>query len=258
MKKHNLLFALVSSIASLSASGAEKIFDTDGFERTTNFSSGPIHSAQIVSQSAHQLELYLYPRNLTESCHSAEVYAENSYIPQVFVELVGGSRSVSSVKAQIPEELLTENKRVIAHCRDEENKEYEVHVLVPGAPIIDWQASVEPSGEFIYRNNSYSYHSSYKVNSHLKVNNQESQGFCYTVSNRDVELGLFHGVPGKGPFHSDVFVSQSSIDNSAVPQPVIYQVIACENAAGKTRAVKVWELTNESGINLLHDEIIIH
>lgn len=257
MKKQQVFFALVTSFSSLTVGAAETIYDTDGFERTTSFNSGPVHSAQIVSSSAHELEVYLYPRNLSDSCHSASVYTDDAYIEQVMVDLVGGSRNVRSVKAQIPEALLTENKRVIAYCSDGENQEYYVHVLVPGAPVIDWQASVEPKGEFIYNSHSYGYHSSYNISSLLTVNNQNNAGYCYTVANREVELGLFHGRQGIGPFHSDVFVTNEQVDNSAEPQPVIYQVIECVNPSGKTKAVKVWELVNEEGINLVHDEIII-
>jgi len=261
MKKHSLVFALTASVTStlisLNAGAAETVFDTDGYERSTTFSSGPLHSAQIVSSSAHELEVYLYPRNLSDSCHSASVYTDDSYIPNVMLDLVGGSRNVRSVKAQIPEELLLDNKRVIVRCSDVENREYNVHVLVPGAPVIDWQARVEPAGEFVHNSHSYGYHSRYSVSSVLSVNNQHNTGFCHTVANREVELGLFHGLPGKGPFHSDVFVANEEVDNLAVPQPVVYQVIECENASGKTRAVKVWELVNEEGINLIHDEIIV-
>ncbi|WDE13738.1 hypothetical protein [Thalassomonas haliotis] len=132
-----------------------------------------------------------------------------------------------------------------------------MHVLVPGAPVIDWQANVEPPGEFIHNSHSYGYHSAYHISSLLSVNNQNNAGFCYTEANRGVELGLFHGLPGKGQFHSDVFVVNDEIDNSGRPQPMIYQVIECENASGKTRAVKVWELVNEEGINLIRDEIIV-
>ena len=37
-----------------------------------------------------------------------------------------------------------------------------------------------------------------------------------------------------------------------------YQVIECENAVGKSRAIKVWELTNESVINLIHDDVTVY
>ena len=142
-------------------------------------------------------------------------------------------------------------------CSNTQGENFNVRVNVPGAPIIDWQASAEPTGEFKHQYRGYSYHSSYVVSSTLNINNQSNYSGCTTTQNRGVELGLFHGQAGKWPFHSDVFTVTKAVDNSVNPQPVIQQTIECENAAGKTKAVKVWSLTDEGSISLIHDEIIV-
>ena len=227
MKKQQIFFALVTSIASLTAGARETVFDTDGYERTTVFSSGPVHSAQIVSSSARELEVYLYPRTLSDSCYAAQMWGDATQIPDVRVELLGSSSNIRTVKAQIPEALLTANKRIVARCLDGENQMYDVHVLVPGVPDINWQASVEPRGEFIESSHSYSYHSSYHISSLLTVNNQHNGGNCYTVGNQGVELGLFHGRPGMGPFHSDVFVTNKEVDNSVLVLTVFHHFGRC-------------------------------
>ena len=203
------------------------------------------------------MEVYLYPRTPSDSCYAAQMSGDATDIPDVRVELLGSSSNVHTVKAQIPEDLLTTNKRIVASCIDGENKRYDVHVLVPGVPKINWQASVEPRGEFIESSHSYSYHNRFHISSLLTVNNQHNGGRCYTVGNLGVELGLFHGRPDMGPFHSDVFVTNGERDNSVDVHPVVYQVIECENASGKTRAWKVWELFNEQGTDLIHDDIVI-
>ena len=260
MKKLSLLFIAMTSMTALAVSAnTQNVYDYDGFERSTSFNSGPIHSAQIVSSFAHELEVYLYPRDIDDTCHYANIYTSmnNEHIISASVGLVGGSYTVKRLIAPIPEEFLTKNKRVVVNCSDAQGQAYNIHIKVPGAPVINWQASIEPAGEFIYQSNSYSYHSAYKIKSNLNVNNQSNNSYCQTVINRDVELGLFHGHESKGPFHSDIFMANKEVDNSVNPQPVVYQVIECENAVGKTKAIKVWELTNEDSINLIHDEIIV-
>jgi len=260
MKNLSMLFLAMSSLpTTIALAATQNVYDYDGFERSTLYSSGPINSAQIVSSSAHELEIYLYPRNKGTTCHAANIYTamNNKTITSATLDLVGGSNNVKRLMAEISEEFLTTNKRVVVNCNDVQGEEYNVHINVPGAPLINWQMGIEPLGEFIYRSNSFSYHSAYKVNSHLSINNQNNNSFCYTVDNRGVELGLFHGRKGKGPFHSDIFMANANVDNSATPQPVVYQAIECENAVGKSKAVKIWELTNEHSINLIHDEVII-
>jgi hypothetical protein len=260
MKKLNLLFVAISSTAAFTASAITNVYDNDGFERSTSFNEGPLHSSQIISSTAHELEIYLYPRGINDTCSYANIYTsmDNEHIASVPVGLVGGSNSVKRLMTAIPEEYLTENKRVVVSCNDALGKGYNIHIKAPGAPIINWQANIEPRGEFVYRSKSYSYHSAYQVHSNLNIDNQNNFAHCKTVNNRDVELGLFHGQEGKGPFHSDIFIANANIDNSIAPQPVVYQVIECENAVGKSRAIKVWELTNESVINLIHDDVTVY
>ena len=63
MKIKSLVLAIVPALISLGASAAtQTIFDVDGFERQTEYSSGPVSSATIVGEYAHNLEVYLFPK----------------------------------------------------------------------------------------------------------------------------------------------------------------------------------------------------
>ena len=260
MKIKNLALVIVPSLISLGANATtQPVFDVDGFERHTTYNSGPVSSATIASDSAHNLEVYLFSREIG-GCTTANVYSSESgeYIASAYVDFLGGSHGkVRTVKASIPEEFLFTNKSLKVSCTNTQSERFYVHVNVPGAPIIDWQASVEPTGEFKYQYHSYPYHTSYTVSSTLNINNQNYYSGCRTIENRGVELGLFHGESGKGPFHSDVFTSTTAVDNSAIPQPVIQQTIECENAAAKTKAYKVWSLTDEASISLIYELIVV-
>jgi hypothetical protein len=261
MKKQNIVLAVVSSLISLGASAsAETVFDTDGFERYTEYKSGPISSSHIVSEYVHLLEVYLSPRSAA-SCSSASVYAIDSgeYISTAYVGFAGGSNGrIINAKAQISEENLLKNKVMEVNCTNEQGGDYNIRVNVPGAPVIEWQASVESTGEFVSPIRGFGYHSAFDFSSNINVNNQSNNSYCQSVQKNNLDIPLFNGQNGKGSFHSDVFVSQNSIDNSESPRPTFHQVIECRNAAGTTKAVKVWDLTNSNGIELIHDEIIIH
>lgn len=261
MKKSKLVLALVSSLITLGANAAPQIiFDTDGFDRTTEYSSGPVASAIIASEYAHRLEVYLFRNQMESDCTSANVYAFESgeYVATAHVGYVGGSDGrIRNVIAEIPEEFLQTNKVVEASCTNPEGEEFTVRVNAPGAPIVNWQASVEPTGEFVYQSHSYSYHSSYKVSSSLNINNQSVNAFCQSTQTRGVNLGLFHGKDGKGNFHSDVFITNKEVNNALSPQPVLHQSVECEGTGGKTKLIKVWDLTDENNIKLIHDELIV-
>ncbi|KNC66707.1 hypothetical protein AC626_15230 [Pseudoalteromonas rubra] len=46
------------------------------------------------------------------------------------------------------------------------------------------------------------------------------------------------------------------VDNKA-KNPVLYQILECENAVGKTMAVKVFNLTDPNGIYTYEDQLIV-
>ena len=114
MKKSKLVLALVSTLITLGASAAPKtIFDTDGFDRNTTYSSGPVSSATIASEYAHQLEVYLFRNARGTDCTSANVYTFNSgdYVATGHVGYVSGSDGrIRNVMAEIPEAFFTNEK----------------------------------------------------------------------------------------------------------------------------------------------------
>jgi len=160
------------------------------------------------------------------------------------------------VSADIPEQYLTSNKTMSVNCIDDEGVDDYVLITMFGAPWVDYGIDELPNGERVHPPYSYGYHSAYTVTSRLTVNNQNNQAYCSTLSNRGVELGLFSGKEEKGPFHSDVFTVNKEVLNDT-RQPVLYQILQCENAAGKTLAVEVFSLTNPESIYLLEDQLII-
>ncbi|CAM4302577.1 hypothetical protein [Pseudoalteromonas byunsanensis] len=259
MKKLSLFAAATLTASASSLALPEQAFDTDGFERVTEYSYGPIASAIITSEFAHQLNVYLHPRNVGDSCQYGNIYTQSTgeHVAHADVSNVAAQVFIQQAAADIPERHLVENKRLRVSCTSAAGEDYDVLVNIPGAPIVDWQISVEPKGEFVHRPNTYGYHSSYEVTSKLNINNQNNGSRCTTLSNRGVELGLFHGEGRFGPFHSDVFTTNLTVDNSRAGQPVLYQIIECENAAGKTMAVKVFTLTNPDSIYLLEEDVIV-
>ncbi|CAH9050438.1 hypothetical protein PSECIP111951_00192 [Pseudoalteromonas holothuriae] len=260
MKKFSVIFALATITASTSSFALpNQAFDTDGFERVTQYAHGPIATSIITSEFAHKLNVYLHPRNVGDFCSYGNIYAQTTgeHIVHADISRVPAQVVIQQATADIPEQYLTQNKQLRVSCTTVQGEDYDVLVNIPGAPIIEWEVDVEPRGEFVHRPNTYGYHSAYKVNSHLRINNQSNDGRCQTLSNRGIELGLFHNKNSKGPFHSDVFSTLKTIDNTQAGQPVLYQMIECQNAAGKTLAIKVFTLTNPTDIYIVEEDLIV-
>jgi hypothetical protein len=260
MKTLNLTLLITITIACTGTlASTSKVFDTDGFERITRYEEGPLVKSIIVSKFAHNLIVNLHPRNSGDYCSYGNIYDHTSGEPLAYADVSTLSKQsdIHQANVQIPEQYLTINKSLRLSCSTVSGDDYVVFVNIPGAPIIDWKMSAEPLGKFIHRSNTYGYHSAYKVNSVLNVNNQNNTGYCRTLSNRGTELGLFHEKANKGPFHSDVFTTNRDIDNSHSGQPILYQIIECENAVGKTLAVKVLTLTNPDSIYIVSEDLIV-
>lgn len=259
MSMSKLSIALGSVLTSLNVFAvAQNIADEDGFERVTHYDMGPVSSAMITSEHAHKLTLNVQLRDELSVCNHANVYSNETHTNLANLSVSVDTHSIMNLTLEADlhdENVLQDSKTVHISCIDAHGDDYNVLVNVPGAPIVDWQVTLAPEGKFIYIPYSYGYHSAYRINSLLKVNNQNTQSYCTTVANRGVSLGLFHGEDRKGPFHSDVFVKNEVITNPA--HQVLYQIIECENAAGKTMVVKVFNLTNPNKIHLWEDQVIV-
>ncbi|TMP44651.1 hypothetical protein CWB96_16255 [Pseudoalteromonas citrea] len=261
MKKTNVTVALFAALSATSSfASITNIYDIDGYERVTRYANGPIASSVITSELAHNLNVYLHSSTRTNGCNYANVYTEieGTFVAHAHVTDVDSRYGIKQATALIPDEYVAVNKRLVASCDGENGEQYNVHAKVPAAPIIDWNMTVEPEvdSEFVRQTNSYSYHSAYKVQSTLRVENQSTDSYCQTVTDRGVYLGLFNGQGGASKFNSNVFFATKSVDNTQNTQPVVYQTVECQNAAGRTKAVKVFSLTDSAGIELIEEHII--
>ncbi|MCG7548927.1 hypothetical protein [Pseudoalteromonas sp. Of7M-16] len=259
MSLSKLSLTIGTLLASLNSyASVQNVADVDGYERTTSYAYGPVSSVAITSEHAHKLILNVQLSNEFSRCDNANVYSNRTHTNLASLNVSINSHVLTSLTMETEfsdESALQDPKTVHIGCTDEFGQEFNVLVNVPGAPIVDWQVSLQPAGKFIYIPYSYGYHSAYKIESRLSVNNQNTQSYCTTLANRSVSLGLFHGEDRKGPFHSDVFIKNEVLTNPA--HQVLYQIIECENAAGKTMAVKVFNLTNPNHIHLWEDQLIV-
>ncbi|KZW99881.1 hypothetical protein JL49_14735 [Pseudoalteromonas luteoviolacea] len=261
MKMFKLGTFAAAMLTSVSAVAAPiNIADTNGYDRHTVYADGPVSRVVITSEFAHNFSADIELRDGAR-CEYGNLYSnvDSSHIVNAAVQpdanIVG--QATIGINNGIPEERLTDSKLLKLGCYDADNTWYHVLVNVPGAPIVNWDITVEPAGEFVNQPYSFGYHSAYRVKSTLNVDNQNrSQSYCHTVANRGVSLGLFHGEDTSNVFHADVF-TQDKVYTNDTAQPVLYQIIECENAAGKTMAVKVFNLTDPNGIYTYEDQLII-
>ncbi len=256
MRLKYLSAACLSFLSINAFANTSNIYDTDGTNRQSNLSTGPVSSLITASSAARELTVYVHRENINSSCHHGTVYDQNSgeTITSVNIASAGAMPLIDKVDALLPDSALNTVKVLKLTCTDENNDTFAIHHKIPAAPQITWNATVEPTGEFVYQNQSYNYHNEIRYSGIINVNNQTTEGYCYSSADRGVPLYLFHGNNGKGDFHSDVFVADRTFTNTA---PVLYQSVTCVNPAGRTRILKVWELTEENEINLIVDELII-
>jgi len=256
MKMKCLTLAVLSILSSSASASITNIYDTDGNNRHTVQSRGPISSFATSSNNARELMVYVYRKNAYSSCSDGQVYESNSgqYITSVQIKPAGVTPVVDVISAPLPEESLNKNKVLKLTCTDEQGDEYNIRHNLPSVPQINWQATVDSVGDFINQSQSYSYHDKIQYRGNININNQTTDAYCYSDADRGQPLALFHDESGKGNFHSDVFVSNRTVENTA---PVLFQSITCENPMGSTRVLKVWELTDENSINLITEETFI-
>ncbi|TMO56276.1 hypothetical protein [Pseudoalteromonas aurantia] len=258
-------FAVVAlSLATITQSFAssKNVFDIDGYDRYTTYAEGPVSSSVIASDYAHYLDVYLHPSATTNKCYSAEVQTENTgeLITFASIRTVDQHGRIHQVLTTIPDEYVAINKKLVVTCDDDSGDEYKIHVKIPSAPKIHWVLTVEPTenSQYIQPHQSFGYHTEYKANSTLRIENQTTDSFCQTTSKFSPDLGLFNGVGGADKFNSNVFMTNKVVDNGANPKPVLIQSVECQNSAGKTVARKIFDLTDEAAIELIHDEVEYH
>ena len=256
MKLKYLSVACLSLFSISAFANLTNVYDTDGHNRHTYLSLGPVSSLTTANDTARDLVVYVYRDNADSTCTYGEVYEVNSGQTVTFVniESAGATMYVDKVTASLPESVLNKNKALKLACHDENGDAFNVHHKLPSVPQVSWTASVEATGEFVHQHQSYGYHDEIRYSGIINVNNQTTDSYCYSDADRGVPLYLFHDVNGKGRFHSDVFVADRTMGNTA---PVLYQSVTCVNPMGSTRVIKAWELTEESGINLIVNEAII-
>ena len=254
--------ALVAlSVASVSQSFAstKNVFDVDGYDRYTEYAQGPVSASMIANDYAHYLDVYLHPSATKNDCYSAEVQTENTgeFITSASLRTVDQHGRIHQARTTIPDEYVAVNKKLIVTCDDTAGEEYNIHVKVPSAPKIHWNIAVEPTenSKFIHQSQSFGYHTEYKVDSTLRIENQTTDSFCQTTSQFSVDLGLFNGAGGADKFNSNVFLANKVVNNTENPKPVLVQSVECQNSAGKTVARKIFDLTDEASIELLYDII---
>ena len=256
--KLKYLSAACLSVFSLSVfAETTNVYDTDGQNRHTHLSMGPVSSLATANDTARELTVYVYRNHASSECHYGEVYDVNAGLTITSVQIgsAGATMYVDKVDAPLPESALNKNKALKLTCSDENGDVFKVHHKLPSVPQVTWNATVEPTGDFIHQSQSYSYHDEIRYNGIINVNNETTDSYCYSDSDRGVPLNLFNDVSGKGNFHADVFVADRTLSNTA---PVLYQSIICANPMGSTRLIKAWELTEESEIRLIVNETIIN
>ena len=251
-----LSFAVVSVLSSNVLASVVNVYDTDGNNRHTEHNLGPISSFATSNNNARELMVYVYRKDAYSACSDGQVYESNSgqYVTSVNIKPAGVTPVVDVVSAQLPEESLNKNKVLKLTCTDGQGGEFNIRHNIPSVPQVNWQATVESVGDFVNQSQSYGYHDEIHYSGTISVNNQTTDAYCYSDASRDQPLYLFHNGNGKGNFHSDVFVTNRTLGNTA---PVLFQSITCENPMGSTRVLKVWDLTDENAINLITEETFI-
>ena len=255
-----LLSIAVLSVASTSAMANTYVFDQDGAARDTNYAQGPITTVRTDAASAHNINAYIFPKDATITCDTAALFNDQTgeYIAVVNVHGadIRGTTKVAEFSFAGDNQVFQANKTVELRCADNNGEQFLVHHKVPGAPLINWTASVSAAGPWtgpqpcgLRCNPGHGSYSALQFQGSMNVTNNAPDGVCYTERD-DLAVGLFHGGEYRANFHSDVF-SASKYATTYNP-PVVFEKVTCQNSAAKTTALKVWQITGDS-IELVED-----
>lgn len=239
----------------VSAEPFSVVYDTDGKYRSTTYNGSFIERITTTSDSARNLQFHLYPSNdFTGTCVSANAYdiETGTHISNAPIRPLGVSTNALVVNLQIDEAYLQKDKTIAMHCYDNNGNTVQVQHKVPGAPSIEWKSSLQgngpwtsagycegpdcPQGSGSYESLSYS--------ATIQVNNHTSQARCHTKQDAELEIPLLNGKDFRKDFYSDSFITPTTQISQYSP-PVIVQSISCVNSGGTTKALQVWDVTNE-------------
>lgn len=239
----------------VSAEPFSVVYDTDGKYRSSTYNGSFIERITTTSDSARELQFYLYPSNdFTGSCVSANAYdiETGAHISNAPIQSLSDTTNALVVNLPIDEAYLQKDKIIAMHCYNNSGDTVEVQHKVPGAPSIEWTSSLQGNGPWTSTDycegpdcpqGSGSYESlSYSTT--LQVDNHTSQARCYTEQDAELDIPLLNGKDHRKDFYRDTFITPTTQISQYSP-PVIVQSISCVHSGGTTKALQVWDVTNE-------------
>lgn len=252
MKLLSLSSAIIAASATLSlpSLAATTIFDNNGNSRITNYSQGPIASIYKDHTSAREVSLFVYRNSFQSVCSSANIYNSNTDSLITRGNIIAGDVNTSTlnIRASLPEAALDQQKVVRIQCTSENGTAYSVEHKIPAVPSVQWNSNLVATSEWTpaggcqqsHCNPGFGSFASMNYNASLNVVNHSMEGSCQLDWNRGADIALFHGQNSRENFHTDYFTTNVAI--TEYEPPVIIQRISCQNSAGTTSAVQVWEI----------------
>lgn len=248
MKKLMLIIAtgVALTITNDNAAASQLIYDTDGSAgRVTYYNNAPISAMVTQSSSTYDLSVYTPHYTNPMPCQSAAVYDQNT--DTLIVTLSVTNKTLSG---KIPRGHEDQVKYVQANCTDEQgNSQTLRHKLAP-APKISFTSQLTVADWIDSDGFRPGYYDSVVYQAQLNIDNGEPDGFCHTKSFRGIIPTLLTERHNTG-FYSDVITVNGEAKYDAVVNVLVNEV-TCKSTGGTTRAVEVWEITEQQQNREIH------
>ncbi|MBQ4836497.1 hypothetical protein [Pseudoalteromonas luteoviolacea] len=264
--KIKLLAAVVSLVAMNNAVASVTVNDVDGYDRESKYTGGFMDRIVTDSDHSRTFGAWAFRADTYGSCSTGAVYDEVSgeFIANVAIAPAGHNtwhidRIV--LQGQFTEAQLQRTRVLSLSCESEAGESFTVNHKIPAVPKITWDATLTGVGEWqspacggqSSHCGGAGWYEQLSYTSSILVNNGTEDGFCTSQINDGLVSKVFNGYDSTPLFHTNHYALNNEVYN--YNGRVFRQTVSCQNPAGTTEQVTIWEVTGENDINLVIDQV---
>ncbi|KZN39802.1 hypothetical protein N474_17630 [Pseudoalteromonas luteoviolacea CPMOR-2] len=262
--KIQLLAAMVSLLAVDSAVASVTVEDLDGYNRESKYTAGVVNRIVTDSLHARTFNGWLFRNDAYDKCETGVVYDEIT--GQVIAPVgttPGGAQAytVDSIFLQgnFTDEQLQRTRVLAMNCESASGEQFVVKHKIPALPKITWDAQLVGVGPWNKPDCSgpaqhcggAGWYNEVSYTSSLHINNGTKDGYCTATAGEGSYSKVFNGYDSTPLFHTNHFAVSDVLYKSN--SRIFRQEVSCNNPAGTTERLTVWEITGENDINLVVD-----
>ncbi|TQV87118.1 hypothetical protein [Aliikangiella coralliicola] len=244
----------ISSLLVPALQAAQPIYDEDqSYNRSTEYSYGPIERVEVNSSSNYYLEAYVYNSTGNTNCSQANILIESSY--QTLNSLALTQTPFGYVAhGKLDKGYESQPKTLKLDCQNDLTENFNVYHKIPATPSINLSSSLHGSDwvpPYRYRPGFFR---QLDYQGQTFIDNQSPDGSC--VEGVTGYLPTL-SIPSEEKFHSNSFSRAGKARYSSIFYPHLNRNIICKNSGGTTVFYERWDLPkyDPDNINVTYEMV---